>query len=99
MEEFVYYNNLFDIYGSLLTEKECLTFKDYYHEDLSLAEIASEKNISRSAVYKTLKNVIDKLNYYEKNLHIYDRNLKLHAVMQLERIDEIKEIVGEILSE
>lgn len=99
MEEFIYYNNLFDIYGSLLTEKECITFKDYYHEDLSLAEIASEKNISRSAVYKTLKTVLDKLNYYEKNLRIYDKNTKLNAVMHLDSVDEIKKMIGEILSE
>ena len=61
MEEFVYYNNLFDVYGSLLTEKEQITFKDYYQEDLSLAEIANENNVSRAAVQKTIKNVLDKL--------------------------------------
>ena len=44
MEEFVYYNGLFDLYGSLLTEKEQDTFRDYYQEDLSLAEIAEENN-------------------------------------------------------
>ena len=30
MKDFVYYNNLFDIYCDLLTENERNTFKDYY---------------------------------------------------------------------
>ena len=65
MKEFVYYNNLFDIYGKLLTDKEQESFRDYYQEDLSLGEIAEIKNISRAAVQKTIKTVLEKLDYYE----------------------------------
>ena len=43
MKDFVYYNNLFDIYGELLTDNEKNSFRDYYQEDLSLSEIADEK--------------------------------------------------------
>ena len=57
MKDFVYYNNLFDIYGDLLTDNERDNFRDYYQEDLSLSEIAGEKNVSRSAIQKTIKNV------------------------------------------
>lgn len=97
MEEFIYYNNLFDIYEALLTEKERVTFRDYYHEDLSLSEIASEKNVSRSAVYKTLKNVIDKLNYYEDNLHIYKKKTALVEIVNLEDLALLKNELKEIL--
>ena len=62
MEEFVYYNDLFDIYSDLLTDKEVSTFKDYYQEDLSLSEIADDRDISRSAVQKTVKTVLEKLD-------------------------------------
>ena len=82
MEEFVYYNNLFDIYGSLLTEKEQVTFRDYYQEDLSLSEIANENNVSRAAVQKTIKTVLDKLKYYEDMLHVYDKNVRLGNLLQ-----------------
>lgn len=98
MEEFVYYNNLFDIYSSLLTEKEQVTFSDYYQEDLSLAEIASEKNISRSAVQKTIKNVLEKLNYYEDKLHLYNTYSKLQEVLAMDSIDEIKKQIDDILN-
>ena len=80
MKDFVYYNNLFDIYGELLTENERENFKDYYQEDLSLSEIADEKNVSRSAIQKTIKNVIDKLNNYEDILRIYKKNIKISEI-------------------
>lgn len=99
MEEFVYYNDLFDIYGILLTEKEQVTFKDYYQEDLSLAEIALENNVSRAAVQKTVKNVLEKLTYYEEKLKIYQKNSKLCDIVELDDVTEIKNEIEKILSE
>ena len=99
MEEFVYYNNLFDIYGSLLTEKEQVTFKDYYQEDLSLSEIANENNVSRAAVQKTIKNVLDKLKYYEDMLHVYDKNARLRSLIDESNIGIIKNEIEKILAE
>ena len=99
MEEFVYYNNLFDIYGSLLTEKEQVTFKDYYQEDLSLSEIANENNVSRAAVQKTIKTVLDKLKYYEDMLHIYDKNVRLREILNQNDINLVKNEIEKILSE
>ena len=99
MEEFVYYNNLFDIYGSLLTEKEQVTFRDYYQEDLSLSEIASENNVSRAAVQKTIKTVLDKLKYYEDMLHIYDKNVRLREILNQNDINLVKNEIEKILSE
>ncbi len=97
MENFIYYNDLFDIYGELLTEKEKDNFRDYYQEDLSLSEIADEKKVSRSAIQKTIKNVIDKLNTYESLLHIYEKNSKIIEVLNGNNLEEIKEKVKEIL--
>ena len=97
MKEFVYYNNLFDIYGKLLTEKEQESFKDYYQEDLSLGEIAEIKNISRAAVQKTIKTVLEKLDYYEDILNIYKKNIKLKEVYDMSNDEEIKNKIEEIL--
>lgn len=99
MENFVYYNNLFDIYGELLTEKEKIAFEDYYQEDLSLGEIAINKNISRSAVQKMLKNVLEKLNYYEDKLGIYKKNCQLNEVLRMNKVEDIKAKIEDILSE
>ena len=97
MENFVYYNNLFDIYGDLLTDNEKSNFRDYYQEDLSLAEIADEKNVSRTAIQKTIKNVIDKLNNYEAILHIYEKNSKIIEELKNNDIEEIRKKIREIL--
>ncbi len=99
MEDFIYYNSLFDIYGSLLTEKEQENFKDYYQEDLSLSEIAENKNISRSAVQKTIKVVLEKLNYYEDNLNIYKKNEVLREILVSDNINDIRKKIEKILSE
>ena len=99
MEEFVYYNNLFDVYGSLLTDKEQETFKDYYQEDLSLSEIANENNVSRAAVQKTIKNVLDKLKYYEEMLHVYEKNTRLRELLNESNIGVIKNEIEKILGE
>ena len=82
MEDFVYFNNLFDIYGELLTDKEQEAFKDYYQEDLSLSEIAEDKSISRSAVQKMVKTVIEKLNYYEEKIHLYKEHESLRNLVE-----------------
>ena len=71
MKDFIYYNDLFDCYNSLLTDKEKEYFKDYYNEDLSYGEIALNKNVSRSAIQKMVKTVLEKLDDYEKKLHLY----------------------------
>ena len=99
MEEFVYYNSLFDVYGKLLTDKEQESFRDYYQEDLSLSEIANENNVSRAAVQKTIKTVLDKLKYYEDMLHIYDKNVRLGKLLNENSVDVIKKEIEKILGE
>ena len=99
MEEYVYYNSLFDIYSNLLTKKEKETFRDYYQEDLSLSEIALENNISRAAVQKTVKNVLEKLKYYEENLHVYDIYGELRELLKENDINRMKVIIEKMLNE
>ena len=97
MKEFIYYNALFDIYGMLLTNKEQESFIDYYQEDLSLAEIAEIKSISRSAVQKTIKTVLEKLDYYEEILNVYAKNIKLKELVDSLDNEDIKKKIEEVL--
>lgn len=71
MEENIYYSNLFDIYGKLLTEKQQSYFKDYYFENLLLDEIAENAGISKNAVSKQVKQAKKLLDYYEEMLSLY----------------------------
>lgn len=76
MDEIVYYCDLFDYYGEMLTNIQKEYFKLYYFDNLSLSEIAEELNISRNAVSKTIKEVKEKLDIYENKLNLY-KNKKI----------------------
>ena len=97
MENLVYYNELFEIYENLLTDKEVEAFKDYYFEDLSLSEIADNKKISRAAVSKMVKNVIEKLDYYESMIHKYQIVKNLKDLINENNIEEIKKKISEVV--
>lgn len=55
MEKNVKISVLCDLYGNLLTEKQFEFIDDYYNKDLSLSEIAENKNITRQAVRDNIK--------------------------------------------
>ena len=77
-----YYAILFEYYKELLTEKQIETFVCYYNEDYSLSEIAEEFNISRNAVWDTLKKVVSLLEHYEDKLKLYEKDLKLKEYLE-----------------
>lgn len=81
MDKTIYYNNLYDYYSNLLTDKQRNYYEDYYFKDLSLSEIADNYNVSRNAVHNELKRVIEKLEFYEENLNLYEKRLKLEKII------------------
>ena len=82
IEKVTHLNELFDIYSQLLTEKQKRIFELYYHEDLSLGEIAEEEGISRQAVYDTLKRVSKQLEVYEKELRIQSQRRENYIIIK-----------------
>ncbi|MHB0881198.1 putative DNA-binding protein [Paenibacillus sp. SEL1] len=72
-------NRLFDFYEPLLTEKQQMFLKYYFHDDFSLGEIASEFQISRQAVYEHIKRAEQVLEMYEEKLGLlskYERRIQ-----------------------
>lgn len=59
---------LFDTYGALLTDKQQTCFDLYYHQDLSLAEIAEEEGISRQGVHDSIARAEAALLHFEQTL-------------------------------
>ena len=90
MDEYIYYNNLYDCYYKLLTDKQRLYFEEYYFSNLSLGEIADTYKVSRNAVYKQLQNTIQKLIEYEEKLKILEKKEKLNKIIEIEKNIKIK---------
>ncbi|CCY28287.1 MAG: hypothetical protein SOT41_00430 [Candidatus Faecisoma sp.] len=94
MEDIILYTNLFDCYYNLLTLKQQEYFKAYYFDNLTLQEIALNDNVSRNAVFKSLKDTIDKLLMYEEKLKIYN---KKKLILNLVKDEKLKEEIINIL--
>ena len=97
MDDIIYYNELYDIYGKLLTEKQRLYFEDYYFNNLSFSEIAENNDVSRNAAFKQLHIVIDKLEEFEKNVGYLKKRKKIMELLRnnnvspdiISKIDEV----------
>ena len=90
---------LFDYYEELLTDSQKKYFIDYYFNNLSLAEIAENFNVSRNAVSKELKLSVEKLNNYEEKLKLYSKDRKLRRLVDQIEDEELKEKIDKILDE
>ncbi len=91
MEDILYYNELYDCYSSLLTDKQRVYFENYYFDNLSLSEIADNFDVSRNAVYKQLQITIEKLEEYEEKLGLNNRKKQLENIMERINDKKIKE--------
>lgn len=90
MENFILYNDLYDCYGILLTDKQKLYFEDYYFKDLSLSEISIKYEISRNAIYRQIQITINKLKEYEDKLNLLKKRKKLEIIIENINEEDIK---------
>lgn len=96
MDRKIYLNNLYDYYYLLLTEKQREYYEDYYFHDFSLAEIAQNNKVSRNAVHGQIRNVEERLEFYEKSLGLYDKSKRIKELIT--GIDiEIKQKIEELI--
>ncbi len=97
MEEFLYYNELFIIYGKLLNESNQRYYKLYYEENFTLQEIADLEHVSKSYIGNIIKKTSEKLKEYESLMHIYENRKMLSDVLLTEDINKIKETIKKVL--
>ena len=64
---------LLDFYGELLTQKQKRALELYYNEDLSLAEIAEDMQVSRQGVRAFIKQGEAHLEEFEEKLGMFER--------------------------
>ena len=97
MDEVVYFNELYDLYGELLTDKQREYFEEYYFNNMSYGEMAEDFDVSRNAAFKQVHIVTDKLIEYEEKLHLLNKKSKMLEL--IEKIDDkkIKEELEKLL--
>lgn len=96
MIERLRYIDLYDVYGSLLTDKQQKYFEDYYFNNLSLSEISENEGITRNAIHKHIKDATEKLEYYETNIKVLEKNkkiLKFSEKLNEKEQKELKELI------
>jgi hypothetical protein len=87
LQDFVRYGKLFEVYGRLLSSDRQGVMCLYFEYNMTLAEIAKEKNISRQAVLDAIDKSCQKLEEYESVLQVVQKN------QTLER--ELSEIIAD----
>ena len=88
--------DLLGIYGNLLTDYQLEIMELYYFEDLSLKEIADNKEVSRNAVFTLIKRVEKILLEYEDKLKL---NAKYKKIEKRIENDKLREDIINILLE
>lgn len=97
MDKYLYYNELYDYYKDLLTEKQRQYFEDYYFNNLSLGEIGENYGVSRNAVHNQLKIIESKLDEYEKALKLYEKRNKIVDILTNKIDNNIMDIIKGII--
>lgn len=64
---------LLEIYGKLLTQKQCEILDEFYNDNISISEIAINHNSSRQAVNDLIKRSVNVLNDYEQKLGLLQK--------------------------
>ena len=88
--------SLYDVYGCLLTDKQKSYFEEYYFDDLSFSEIASNHGISRNGVFDQIKRVANILSEYEEKLNLLR---KIRKIEDLSLDSDVKNEILEIIKE
>lgn len=74
---------LYDYYGELLTQRQQMCFDLYYNQDLSLAEIAQELQVSRQGVYDNLSRAEATLRNMEEKTGCVRRSLQSRRALRI----------------
>jgi len=90
MEKYDYMVVLYDYYGELFTDLQRKYFEDYYFNNYTLAEIATNYDISRNAVHKAIHNVEEKLEFYESKLGLVEKAKQFNLLINELKDDDLK---------
>jgi len=73
---------LLDYYGALLPEKQRDLVEYYYCDDLSLAEIADNEDITRQGARDSIVRAVNKLREFEAALRFVEKSERSKALLK-----------------
>ncbi len=82
---------LLDFYGALLTPRQQLCVELYFHQDMSLSEVAAELVISRQAVHDLIHRAAAILEDYERRLGLIGQHNR-----RRQTVDEVLELLDRV---
>ncbi len=91
LQETIELSILFDFYGDLLNDKNKAVFVEYIFNDLSLGEIAENKDITRQGIHDNIKRTSKKLREYEDSLHLVKKFKTIEK-----SVNSIKDLIEEL---
>lgn len=101
MDKNVKMSILLEIYGNILTKKQADTVDLYYNDNLSLAEIAENLNITRQGVRENLIKAENKMLELEEKLGLLkkrqDREKLINEIISKIDNKEIKEKIARLM--
>jgi predicted DNA-binding protein YlxM (UPF0122 family) len=91
IEKRIYYSELYDFYGPLISDSQRQVYDLYILEDYGITEIGQALGLSRQAVFERIKRVNILLEDYEHKLGLKCRFEKLSGIF-----DQIREKVDDL---
>lgn len=97
MEELIRIGILYQVYGPFLTKNQQSLMEDYYYNDLSLQEIADNKEISKQAVSDQINRAVKKMQNAENILGIIKKRETIRDYLDplIEALDRGEDISPE----
>ena len=89
---------LLDAYAGLLTERQQRILRLYYHDDLSLGEIAARAGVTRQAVFDSLRRSVSVLWLFEQHVGMLaerDRHTRARQILN-ERLKDVERAVAQL---
>ena len=96
MDKFDYMIVLYDYYGELFTDVQRKYFEDYYFNNYTLSEIATNYKVSRNAVYKNINATMEKLLFYEDKLKLLQKKRLLNDILVNIKDEEVIQKINQL---
>lgn len=100
LEQRVRFGELFDLYSSLLTEKQRLSCELMLRGDLSIAELGEELGMTRQGAHDLIRRSRELLEEIERNLglcELKERHKTLIALIEERRLELPPDLAHEIM--